>query len=144
MSSTTVPFFIKFISTSYSPPPSPQFIFINSAPSMVKPDLTVIRQDHPAFGDAVRSMADESVLHVYKTVFYNIPVQVKPSQSIFYVTCGTHIGVMAGWENALHCVLGVTGGRYYDVDSITTGEEKVRAAIDEGRAEIMEPWAFTE
>ncbi|KAG2345650.1 hypothetical protein BDR05DRAFT_998259 [Suillus weaverae] len=144
MSSTTVPFFIKFISTEYPHSSLPLFILINGAPSTAKPDLTVIRRDHPAFGDAVRLMAEESVLHVYKTVFYNIPAQVKPSQSIFYVTHGTHISVVAGWENALNCVLGVTGAHYYDVDSTATGEGKVRAAIDEGRAEIVEPWASPE
>ncbi|KAG2369171.1 hypothetical protein BDR07DRAFT_1477173 [Suillus spraguei] len=84
-------------------------------------------------------MADESVLHVYKDVFYNIPVQVKPTQSIFYVTHRSHIGVVAGWENILNCALGVTGAVYHDVDSIAIGEENVRIAIDEGRIHMVEP-----
>ncbi|KAG0702388.1 hypothetical protein DFH29DRAFT_999334 [Suillus ampliporus] len=117
MSSMTIPFFIERVFTSSSPP----VIF-----------------------NAVRLRADESVLHVYKAVFYNIPVQVKPSQSIFYVTRGAHIGVVAGWENALNCVLGVASAVYHDVESIAIGEEKVRIAIDEGRIQMVEPWAFPE
>ncbi|KAG2074970.1 hypothetical protein BDR04DRAFT_1150790 [Suillus decipiens] len=60
---------------------------------------------------------------------------------VFCVMCGAHIGVVAGLENALNCVLGVPDAVYYDVDSITIGEEKVRIAIDEGHIEMVEPWA---
>ncbi|KAG0692599.1 hypothetical protein DFH29DRAFT_882260 [Suillus ampliporus] len=140
MSSMTVPFFIERVFTSSSPP----VIFVNRALSTASPELTIIDQNHREFENAVRSRADESVLHVYKAVFYNIPVQVKPSQSIFYVTRGAHIGVVAGWENALNCVLGVAGAVYHDVESIAIGEEKVRIAIDEGRIQMVEPWAFPE
>lgn len=71
MSSTTVPlpFFIECVFTS----PSPPVILVNHALSTASPELTVIDQNHREFKNAVRSMADESVLHVYKTVFYNIP-----------------------------------------------------------------------
>ncbi|KAG2114304.1 uncharacterized protein F5147DRAFT_770282 [Suillus discolor] len=92
---------------------SPQVIFLNGALSTARPELTA--------------------------VFYNIPVQVKPSQMVFCVMRGAHIGVVAGWENALNCVLGVTDAVYYDVDSVAIGEEKVRIAIDEGHIEMVEP-----
>ncbi|KAG1853789.1 hypothetical protein C8R48DRAFT_776946 [Suillus tomentosus] len=141
MPPATVPFFIERVFTSS---PLQQCIFINSAPSTARPELTVIRQNHPSFESVARSMADESVLHVYKSVFYNIPAQVKPSQSIFYVTRGTHIGVVAGWENALNCVMGVPGAAYFKVDSIAIGEEKIRAAIDEGCVEMVEPWVTSD
>ncbi|KAG1841836.1 hypothetical protein F4604DRAFT_1939199 [Suillus subluteus] len=133
--STTIPFIIERVFTS------PQVIFINGALSTVRPEFTIINQNHPRFEDAARSLADESVLHVYKAVFYNIPVQVKPSQEVFCVTRGAYIGVVAGWENALNCVLGVPGAVHYRVDSIAIGEEKVRIAIDEGYIEMVEPWA---
>ncbi|KAG2051240.1 hypothetical protein BDR06DRAFT_1010590 [Suillus hirtellus] len=141
MPPATVPFFIECVFTLS---PLQQCIFINSAPSTERPELTVIRQNHPSFESVARSMADESVLHVYKSVFYNIPAQVKPSQSIFYVTHGTHIGVIAGWENALNCVMGVPGAAYFEVDSIAIGEEKIRAAIDEGCVEMVEPWVTSD
>ncbi|KAG2737958.1 hypothetical protein P692DRAFT_201874375 [Suillus brevipes Sb2] len=140
MSSVTEPFFIERVFTSSSPP----VVFVNRALSTASPEFTIINHNHPEFENAVRSRADDSVLHVYKDVFYNIPVQVKPSQSMFYVTRGSHIGVVAGWENALNCVLGVAGAVYHEVESVAIGEEKVRIAIDEGRIKMVEPWAFDE
>ncbi|KAG2093336.1 uncharacterized protein F5147DRAFT_779391 [Suillus discolor] len=136
--STAIPFVIERVFFS------PQVIFLNGALSTARPELTVINQNHPRFKNAVRSLADECVLHVYEAIFYNIPVQVKPSQMVFCVMCGAHIGVVAGWENALNCVLGATDAVYYDVDSVAIGEEKVRIAIDEGHIEMVEPWASPE
>ncbi|KAG1811311.1 hypothetical protein EV424DRAFT_1542599 [Suillus variegatus] len=85
--SMTIPFIIEHVFTS------PQVIFINGALSTARPELTVINQNHPQFKNAARSLADESVLHIYKAIFCNIPVQVKPSQEVFCVTCGAYIGV---------------------------------------------------
>ncbi|KAG1887639.1 hypothetical protein F4604DRAFT_1916439 [Suillus subluteus] len=133
--SMTIPFGIERVFTS------PQVIFINGALSTGRPELTVINQNHPRYENAARSLADKSVLHVYKAAFYNIPVQVKPRQEVFCVTRGAYIGVVAGWENALNCVLGVPGAIHYPVDSIAIGEEKIINAIDEGCIEMVEPWA---
>ncbi|KAG1876917.1 hypothetical protein BD769DRAFT_1675858 [Suillus cothurnatus] len=133
--STTIPFVIEHVFTS------PVVIFVNSALSTEKPELTVINKNHPRYDNAARSLADESVLHVYKAVFYNIPVQVKPRQEVFCVTRGAFIGLVAGWENALNCVLGVPGAVHFRVDSIASGEEIFRNAIDQGSIEMVEPWA---
>ncbi|KAG1769967.1 hypothetical protein EV702DRAFT_1202632 [Suillus placidus] len=116
--STTIPFVIEHVFT-----------------------LPVVIFNHPRYNNAARSLADKSVLHVYKAVFYNIPVQVKPRQEVFCVTCGAFIGLVAGWENALNCVLGVPGTVHFRVDSITSGEEFFRNAIDQGSIEMVEPWA---
>jgi len=69
MSSVTEPFFIKHVFTSSSPP----VVFVNCALSTASPEFTIINHNHPEFENAVRSRVDNSVLHVYKDVFYNIP-----------------------------------------------------------------------
>ncbi|KAG1810873.1 uncharacterized protein BJ212DRAFT_1302200 [Suillus subaureus] len=114
---------------------------VNSALSTENPELTVINKNHPRYDNAVRSLADKSVLHVHKAVFYNVPVQVKPCQEVFCATHGAYIGVVAGWENTLNCILSVPGAVHFHVDSIAIGEEKIRNAIDEGCIEMVEPWA---
>ncbi|KIK39054.1 hypothetical protein CY34DRAFT_89937 [Suillus luteus UH-Slu-Lm8-n1] len=116
-------------------------IVVNSALFTQNPELTVINWKHPRYNNAARSLTDDSVLHVYKDVFYNVPVQLKPRQEAYCVTRGVYIGVVAGWENALNCVLGVPGAIHFRVDSIAIGEEKIRNAIDEGCIEMVEPWA---
>ncbi|KAG1891890.1 uncharacterized protein F5891DRAFT_986449 [Suillus fuscotomentosus] len=118
-----MPFEIPFIIECVYPLMS---IDVNHAVSTASPELTTIH-------------ADECLLHCYKGVYYNIPVQVKSRQLLFYVICGSHIGVMAGWENALNCVLGIANPDYREVESVALGEQLVREAIDQGRIEMVEP-----
>lgn len=40
--------------------------------------------------------------------------------------------------------MGVPGAAYFEVDSIAIGEEKIRAAIDEGCVEMVEPWVTSD
>ncbi|KAG1904936.1 uncharacterized protein F5891DRAFT_976523 [Suillus fuscotomentosus] len=99
------------------------------------PDLRI---PQPIFGEYDTLLSERCL--VTQAVFYNIP-EVKPRQEVFCVTRGAYIGVVAGWENALNCILGVPGAVHYRVDSIAIGEEKIRNAIDEAHIEMVEPWA---
>ncbi|KAG1881300.1 hypothetical protein F4604DRAFT_1678876 [Suillus subluteus] len=72
-------------------------IVVNSALFTQNPELTIINRKHPRYDNAARSLTDNSVLHVYKDVFYNVPVQLKPRQEVYCVTRGVYIGVVAGW-----------------------------------------------
>ncbi|KAG1796135.1 hypothetical protein EV424DRAFT_1353251 [Suillus variegatus] len=107
--------------------------------STASPELATIHAGSSNFHDVVRSLADECLLHCYKGVYYNILAQVKTRQLLFYVIRGSHIGVMAGWENALNCVLGIANPNYREVESVALGEQLVREAINQGRIEMVEP-----
>ncbi|KAG2043861.1 hypothetical protein BDR03DRAFT_1005075 [Suillus americanus] len=89
-----MPFEIPFIIECVYPLTS---IDVNHAVSTASPELATIHAGSSNFHDVVRSLADECLLHCYKGVYYNIPAQVKTRQLLFYVICGSHIGVMAGW-----------------------------------------------
>ncbi|KAG1801273.1 hypothetical protein EV424DRAFT_1351937 [Suillus variegatus] len=104
--------------------------------STASPELATIHAGSSNFHDVVRSLADKCLLHCYKGIYYNIPAQVKTRQLLFYVIRGSHIGVMAGWENTLNCVLGVANPDYHEVESVALGEQLVREAIDQGRIEM--------
>lgn len=41
----------------------------------------------------------------------------------------------------MNCVLGVANPDYHEVESVALGEQLVREAIDQGRIEMVEPWA---
>ncbi|KAG2352678.1 hypothetical protein BDR07DRAFT_1497864 [Suillus spraguei] len=126
--SVKVPFFIKCI--SFSP------IAVNNAVSTAPKELTFIYHGTPEFEQAARLMADECLLSYYNGVYYNLP----DKQLLFYVIRGSHIGVVAGWENTLNCVLGVNKPEYHDVVSIVLGEQLVREAIDKGQVEMVDSW----
>ncbi|KAG2342078.1 hypothetical protein BDR05DRAFT_1001335 [Suillus weaverae] len=134
-----IPFFIEgvYYQSSYHQ----TSIQINSAVSTAPPKLITIHEGSSNFNDAARSLADKCLLHCYKGVYYNIPVRVNHKQLLFYVIRSSHIGIIAGWENALNCVLGVKNANYREVESIAIGEQLVREAIDQGRVEMVEPWA---
>ncbi|KAG2058981.1 hypothetical protein BDR06DRAFT_968015 [Suillus hirtellus] len=136
----TMPFKIPFIIECMYPLTS---INVNHAVSTASPELATIHVGSSNFHDVVQLLADECLLHCYKGIYYNIPVQVKHRQLLFYVICGSHIGVMVGWENALNCVLGIANPNYREVESIALGEQVVREAIDQGRIEMVELWALS-
>ncbi|KAG1787161.1 uncharacterized protein HD556DRAFT_1449090 [Suillus plorans] len=131
-----VPFFIEGLRI-------PSSIQINNAVSTAPPNLITVYQGSSDFQDAARSLADadECRLHCYKGIYYNIPVRIKRKQ-FFYIVRGSHIGVVAGWEDALNCVLGVPNAEYHEVESIAIGERLLREAIDQGKVEMVEPWAL--
>ncbi|KAG1759427.1 hypothetical protein EDD22DRAFT_955888 [Suillus occidentalis] len=128
--SFSIPSFIEAISFSS--------IVINHAASTAPKELTTIHEGTPEFKEAVRSMAEECLLFRYHDIYYNIPV--KDGQLVFYVTRGSHIGVVAGWENALNCDFGINKPEYHEVESVVVGEQLVRKAIEEGKVEMVDPW----
>ncbi|KAG2358778.1 hypothetical protein BDR07DRAFT_1488993 [Suillus spraguei] len=111
-----VPFFIEGLRI-------PSSIQINNAVSTAPPNLITVYQGSSDFQDAAQSLADadECRLHCYKGIYYNIP---------------------AGWEDALNCVLGIQNAEYHEVESIAIGERLLREAIDQGKVEMVEPWAL--
>ncbi|KAG2358418.1 hypothetical protein BDR07DRAFT_1489460 [Suillus spraguei] len=127
-----VPFFIEGIHILSS-------IQINNAVSTAPPNIITVYEGSSDFEDLAQSLADECQLHCYKGVYYNIPVQIKRKQ-FFYVVCGSHIGIVAGWEDALNCVLGIQNAEYHEVESIAIGERLLWEAIDQGKVEMVEPW----
>lgn len=55
--------------------------------------------------------------------------------------CLSHLFINATRENALNCVLGIANPNYREVESVALGEQLVREAINQGRIEMVEPWA---
>ncbi|KAG1789965.1 uncharacterized protein HD556DRAFT_1310959 [Suillus plorans] len=134
-----IPFFIESVHSS-------SYVYVNHAVSTAAPDVSTVHKHSLHYQAVVRSIADESLLHCYKGVYYNMPAEVKDGQSLFYVVRGSYIGVMAGCttrENALNCVLGVNEPAYHEVESVVIGEQRVREAIDQGIVEMVEPWGFS-
>ncbi|KAG2107193.1 uncharacterized protein F5147DRAFT_653424 [Suillus discolor] len=107
-----IPFFIESVHSS-------SYVYVNHAVSTAAPDVSTIHKD--------------SLNYQAVGVYYNMPAEVKAGQSLFYVVCGSYVGVMAGCttrENALNCVLGVNEPAYHEVESVMIGEQWVREAID--------------
>ncbi|KAJ8596344.1 hypothetical protein M405DRAFT_837252 [Rhizopogon salebrosus TDB-379] len=96
------------------------------------------------FEEAVRAMADECDLYLYKGVLYNMPAKVDSPPPYYYVSRGRYIGVFVScvWKDIESDVLGSPNAIYFCVDSLEVGEKKVRLAIEQGEAVNLGPYHF--
>lgn len=126
--------------------------------------VLMMHEGTDGFEEAVRAMADECNLHLYRGILYNMPYKIDFPPPYYYVLQGYYIGVFTSYIWCVYwcCwgaaylllsisvtrkdiesdVLGSPNAIYFCVDSLEVGEKKVRLAIEQGEAVNLGPYHF--
>ncbi|KAF8452158.1 hypothetical protein L210DRAFT_864446 [Boletus edulis BED1] len=110
-------------------------IQVNNASLTDPPMISVLSEGDVDYPMALAKLVDSCMLAKFNGIYYNLPLEWSPP--FYFVICGLHIGVFAGWDITGPKVSKVSGAMYAGYSFLEAGERKVRQAIERGEAECM-------